>query len=147
MVTLVALFQIDCTLKVLRKSSGSFLDRFALQQDGTITSAVRFQQNNPDYRFDAGCADHATGILPVAGRVDLVVIKLELDPSGSDTASLFINPQNLNEPATPDQQVSGEFTFNELMCNRLSTAAGTTSCWDEFSIGASFAGAVLGDIP
>lgn len=126
------------------QTGGSFIDRLAFQQDGSIACAVRFQQSNPDYRFDAGAVDHATGIQPVAGRVDLIVVKLVLNPSGSDTASLFINPPDLNEPATPDQQISGEFTFNELFCNRLSTVGGSTSCWDELSIGTSFAGAVMG---
>jgi hypothetical protein len=129
------------------QTGGSFIDRLAFQQDGSIACAVRFQQSNPDYRFDAGTVDHATGIQPVAGRVDLIVVKLVLNPSGSDTASLFINPPDLNEPATPTQQISGEFTFNELFFNRLSTIGDSTSGWDELSIGTSFAGAVLGQTP
>lgn len=125
------------------QTGGSFIDRFSLQSDGTAAWALRFQ-NGGDYRVDAAGADLPTGIDPSAGRTDLMVLRLDLDPAGLDTATLYINPAGLDEPATPTATATGEFRFRELVVNRLGYQNGGLSRWDEISVAETFAAAVTG---
>ncbi|MEI8079340.1 MAG: hypothetical protein WCH61_06910, partial [bacterium] len=127
------------------QTAGSFLDRFALQKDNQIVWALRYQNSHADYRVDADGMDLSTGITPETSRTDLIVLRLDLNPAGTDTATLYINPASLTEPATPTLRTTGEFTFQELIFNRLGYN-GVTSRWDELSVARTFAGAVTGGI-
>jgi hypothetical protein len=125
------------------QANGSFIDKFALQKDGTISYAVRLQ-NSGDYKVDANDTAFATGVFPETGKTDLFVLRLDLDPDGDDTVKLFINPDGIEEP-TPTLETAGEFSFNELRINRLGYN-GTVSRWDEISVATNFASAVIGDV-
>ncbi len=126
------------------QATGSFIDKFALQKDGTISYAVRLQ-NSGDYKVDANGSAFTTGVFPETGTTDLFVLRLDLDAAGSDTARLYINPTGIDEPATPTLESSGEFSYNELRINRLGYN-GTVSRWDEISVATNFAAAVIGGI-
>ena len=126
------------------QTSGSFIDRFALQKDGTISYAVRLQ-NSGDYKVDANDTAVATGVFPESGKTDLFVLRIDLNPTESDTVKLYFNPTDIIEPATPVLESTGEFSFNELRINRLGYNE-TVSCWDEISVATNFASAVIGDI-
>jgi hypothetical protein len=94
---------------------------------------------------DVGESSYDSGIYPDTARTDLFVVRLDLNPSGTDTAKLFINPGSLEEPSAATVEVTGEFSFNELRINRLGYY-GITSRWDEISIANNFAAAVVGDV-
>jgi len=126
------------------QTSDSFIDRFSLQKDGVPAWALRFQ-NDGDYRVDAAGADIPTGIIPSIERTDLIVVRLDLNPSGTDTASLYINPAGLDEPALPVVVATGEFSFRELVFTRLGYF-GNTSRWDEISVADNFSAAVTGSM-
>jgi len=126
------------------QTGGSFIDRFSLQKDGVPAWALRFQ-NGGDYRVDAAGADLPTGIIPSIERTDLVVVRLDLNPSGADTATLYINPESLNEPALPAAVATGEFSFRELVFTRIGYY-GSTSRWDEISVADNFPAAVTGSM-
>ena len=127
------------------QTGGSFIDRFSLQTDGATAWALRLQ-NGGDYRVDTDGADTATGITPGFGRTDLIVVRLDLNPAGMDTARLYINPSSLDEPAHPVVVATGEFRFRELVVNRLGHPNGGTSRWDEISVADNFASAVIGSM-
>lgn len=127
------------------QTTGAFLDRFAILNGNQEVWSLRFQQDNPDYRVEAGGVDFATGVNPEVSRTDLFVLRVDFNPNGQDTASLYVNPPDLVEPSSPTQQVTGEFSFNEFLLERLGYFE--TSKWDEITFSGSFKAARFGALP
>jgi hypothetical protein len=127
------------------QTTGSFIDRFALQRYGEDSLAVRFQQNHPDYRIEANQSDYPTGISPATARTDLIVLRLDLQSSGSCRARIFINPTGWSEPPTADIDVTGDFRFHEFVLTRMGRSG--TTLWDEFTFATDYAAALTGPLP
>lgn len=125
--------------------SGSSTDRLSLVKDGTEVWSWQHSPAHADYRIIAGASNVATGLSPAAGRTDLVVVRLDLDPAGPDTIRVYLNPADLNEPSVPQAQMQGEFSFREFALGR----AGLTGMaqWDEITWAGTFLGAINGIVP
>lgn len=127
------------------QTSGSFLDRLALMKNGENVWAFRYQQNHPDYYIEVDGASQPAWVEPEVGRTDLVVVRFDLNPLGTDTARVYINPHDWNEPEEAHAEVHGQFAFQELLLSRTSHSG--TSRWDEITWATTFTGALSGSLP
>jgi hypothetical protein len=73
------------------------------------------------------------------------VVRLDLDPAGTDTIRVYINPPDLNEPLVPQAQIQGDFTFREFALSRQGVTG--TAHWDEIIWATNFLGSITGATP
>lgn len=124
------------------QDEGVFEDGLWLKNNDQMVWALRFNQNHSDYRVVTGF-ETATGYSPNREKTDLLVLRLDLNPDGPDTATLYINPSGTEEPSVPDAVASGSFSFREIAISRQ--GIGGSSTWDELSVAETFSAAVTGE--
>ncbi|RKX47123.1 MAG: hypothetical protein DRP64_01935, partial [Verrucomicrobia bacterium] len=119
----------------VNRTGGAFQASLRVQSSGSDIARIGMHNGVIGLANAAGSISGST--IPNDASTHLLVAKLELDPSGTDSISLFVDPVPGDpEPASPLSVMTGEFTFTGFrLFNNPGSATETILEVDEIRLG------------